>query len=239
MTAGSPENPLHFGEFRRSSLALDPRTPADSIGQRQYHQTPHLRLRQDCGEANEDIVHYRHRDGFETPSVPGIQVKDARPIAADYSDGSGASISKRHRKPAAVREASSPGDGQHDGCPGELIEGSRGDDHDRPGLLFFMGGGGVEGDQPALAALYYSSSLPTGLTSSQPRSPSLTGAVSSHCARSSSTLWLGHLLGTTIRRPSLNPDIHLGTGPKLQQIKQRRGHCEHDGSAYLASAYVA
>ena len=49
------------------------------------------------------------------------------------------------------------------------LKGAGGDDHDRPGPPLFMAGRRVQADEPDLASLHYSSSLPTGLASSQAR----------------------------------------------------------------------
>ena len=102
-----------------------------------------------------------------TVPVTGRQIEGAWLVAGDGADGARARIIQRHREPAAVRESSAGDDGQDHGRFREPIERRGGHDHDRPGPFLFMACGGVEADQPDLAPLHYSSSLPTGRASSQ------------------------------------------------------------------------
>ena len=58
-----------------------------------------------------------------------------------------------------------------------------------------MAGSGIETDQPDVAPLHYSSSLPTGFASIQAWSSADGTAVASHCANSSSSEYFGRFRG--------------------------------------------
>ena len=146
-----------------------------------------LRLRQDCGEASQHLVHDLLGDGFETFPVSGGEIQGARLVATDHADRSGTRVVERDREAALTREVSTCSDRKDDRRPGQLVEACGGYDHDRPCPPLFMASGGIEADEPDLAAAHYNSSLPTGWPSSHARSSSSAGAVSSHCASSSSS----------------------------------------------------
>ena len=121
-------------------------------------------------------------------ALPGSEIEGAGLVATDHAGCSCARLLKRNGEAAPARETPARGDGQDDGRPGDLVESGRGNDQYRPCALLFMAGGRIEGDEPDVAAPHYKSSLPTGLASIQARSPSDGVSVSSHCARSSSSV---------------------------------------------------
>ena len=142
-------------------------------------------LFEDSSEASEHVVHDGFGDGFEAIALAGSEIEGAGLVATDYAGRSCARLLKRNGEAAPARETPARGDGQDDGRSGDFVESARGNDQYRPCALLFMAGRRIEGDEPDVAALHYKSSLPTGLSSIQARSPSDGVSVSSHCARSS------------------------------------------------------
>ena len=142
-------------------------------------------LRQNRGEPGKHVIHDRLGNGLEALPVAGSEIEGARLVTTDHTDRPGTRIVERNREAAPARKISTRRDRQDDRCSGQFVEGCRGYDHHWPGPSLLMAGRGVEADKPDLAPLHYNSSLPTGRASSQARSASSTGAVSSHCASSS------------------------------------------------------
>lgn len=163
---------------------------------RRKHRARENPLFEDRSKAGKHFLHDLIGDALEAPSLPGADIECPRLVATDHAGRSGACARERDGKATPAGEASTRGDGQDNRRAGQLVERRGRDDQHRPGSLLLMACGGIETDQPDVAPLHYSSSLPTGFASIQARS-SADGASpgSSHCANSSSSEYLGRVRG--------------------------------------------
>ena len=178
----APAREFDGGGFRNArdgdgSIARPARVGAD---------TATCRLFDEGGEPREHFVHDVLGNSIDVPPVAGAKTERARLIAADDALRSGPGRIERYRKSTSAREVPAPGDRHNDWRRGQLVEGGRGNNLYRTSALLFMPGGGIEADEPDFAPLHYTSSLPTGLASSQTRSSVESVSLSSHCSRSSS-----------------------------------------------------
>jgi hypothetical protein len=117
-----------------------------------------------------------------------VEVGSTRLITTNDAGGARARASKRDSETACTGEIAAGRDRQHDRHLCQPIKGARRYHKHRPAALLFMILGRVERDQIDITALRYSSSLPTGRTSSHSRSSRVGAAVGSHWASSSSSV---------------------------------------------------
>ena len=112
------------------------------------------RLRKDCAQARQHLVHDRFGNRFKASSASRQDVERTGLITANHAGRTRASLFQGNRKAALSRELSSLRDGNDNGRPRQLVERRRRDNDDWPRSSLLMSCRRVEADKPNVAPLH-------------------------------------------------------------------------------------